>query len=189
MWKNPSTLGWQPAGTSRPDHNHLREIFNVWRQLYRPQWLLALGTNGSTVFPSANFSRITNAGRVPVVIFAGCSTAHCAAAAVWCLHGRGRREHAGSTITKSSPRRHRRPRRVSTRPIESLPGFGEQLLKRGPNGAVAHIGCTTGSQPALTLVHPFCHPLSCSPLPRLSARLLLCSTPSAFISSTNTSPR
>jgi hypothetical protein len=38
----------------------------------------------------------------------------------------------------------------------NVTGLGEQMLKRGENGAVAYIGCNTGSQPcALSLVEGF----------------------------------
>ena len=47
-------------------------------------------------------------------------------------------------------------------------GLGEQVLKRGPSGAVAYIGCNTGSQPCgLTLVEGFVTALAEAKEPRL----------------------
>jgi hypothetical protein len=48
------------------------------------------------------------------------------------------------------------------------PGLGEQLLRAGPNGAVAYIGCNTGSQPCgLTLLEGFAKAWGESSEPRL----------------------
>jgi hypothetical protein len=47
-------------------------------------------------------------------------------------------------------------------------GLGEQLLKQSSNGAVAYIGCNTGSQPCgLTLVEGFVTAITDSKEPRL----------------------
>jgi hypothetical protein len=47
-------------------------------------------------------------------------------------------------------------------------GLGEELLRRGPDGAVAYIGCNTGSQPcALTLVEGFVQAFGEAREPRL----------------------
>ncbi len=158
--------GNQP-NPSRPDHNHLREIFNGGVGL-----IVHTGHGASDqweqCFSVGDLSRITNAGRVPVVISAGCSTAYFAPlppyGAYMDVDGK---EHAGSddhevfTAPPPPPSPYQRGRFNPT-------GLGEQLLKRGPNGAVAYIGCNTGSQPcALTLVNGFVTSLSKSPSPRL----------------------
>jgi hypothetical protein len=47
-------------------------------------------------------------------------------------------------------------------------GLGEQLLRAGPTGAAAYIGCNTGSQPcALTLLEGFVEALAAADSPRL----------------------
>jgi hypothetical protein len=58
------------------------------------------------------------------------------------------------------PRRPRRPHPI--RAGRTTPqGLGEQLLRGGPNGAVAYIGCNTGSQPCgLTLLDGFVRAVS-----------------------------
>ena len=38
-------------------------------------------------------------------------------------------------------------------------GLGEQLLKKGPDGAAAYIGCNTGSQPCGLTSHEICGPV------------------------------
>ncbi len=47
-------------------------------------------------------------------------------------------------------------------------GFGEAIVRHGPNGAAAYIGCNTGGQPcALTLLDGFMSTLQALPQPTL----------------------
>ena len=56
---------------------------------------------------------------------------------------------------KSSTPRRRRPLSYPKGKYNPL-GLGKQLLRAGPNGAVAYIGCNTGGQPCgLTLMDGF----------------------------------
>ena len=150
-----------------PDHNQLRAVFN------RGVGLVVHTGHGASdqweqCFSLGDLNRITNAGRLPVVISAGCSTAYFAPlppyGAYMDVDGK---EHAGTddhevfTAPPPPPSPYQRGRFNPT-------GLGEQLLKRGPNGAVAYIGCNTGSQPcALTLVNGFVSSLARTPEPRL----------------------
>ena len=99
---------------------------------------------------------IDNAAHLPVVISAGCSTARFACLPPYepyvDVHGT---EHqgtdAGEVFHEPPP-----PPAVYQRGRYNRLGLGEQLLRAGPNGAVAYIGCNTGSQPCgLTLLEGF----------------------------------
>lgn len=107
-------------------------------------------------FSVGDLRRIRNAARLPVVISAGCSTAHFSPLPPYepYVDMRGV-EHAGSdhgevfTGPPPPPSPYQRGRFNPT-------GLGEEFLKLGPNGGVAYIGCNTGSQPCgLTLVEGF----------------------------------
>jgi len=111
---------------------------------------------------------ITNDPRLPVVISAGCSTAYFAPLPPYGgyvdVDGR---EHEGTdhqeifTAPPPAPSPYQRGRFNPT-------GLGEQMLKREGRGAVAYIGCNTGSQPcALTLVEGFVDQLATTKQPRL----------------------
>ena len=116
----------------------------------------------------ADLDRITNSARLPVIISAGCSTACFAPLPPYepyvDIDGK---EHAGTDHQEvflappPPPAPYQRGRFNPT-------GLGEQILKRGSGGAVAYIGCNTGSQPcALTLVDGFVTALADAPSPRL----------------------
>ncbi|HWV98372.1 MAG TPA: C25 family cysteine peptidase [Candidatus Acidoferrum sp.] len=119
-------------------------------------------------FSVRDLDGLTNGPALPVVISAGCSTAYFAPLPPYDgyvdVDGK---EHAGTDhgerfdAPPPPPSPYQRGRFNPT-------GLGEQLLKRGPNGAVAYIGCDTGSQPcALTLVEGFVTALSETKTPRL----------------------
>ena len=107
-------------------------------------------------FPLSALDRLKNADRLPVMISAGCSTARLATLPPYepylDIHGK---EHAGTTggevFTAPPP-----PPAAYQKGKFNPTGLGEQLLRRGPNGAVAYIGCNTGSQPCgLSLLNGF----------------------------------
>jgi hypothetical protein len=102
------------------------------------------------------------------VISAGCSTAYFTTLPPYepYLDADGK-EHEGSdsgeVFTEPPP-----PPSPYQRERFNPTGLGEQLLKRSANGAVAYIGCNTGSQPSgLTLVEGFVSSVSRMKEPRL----------------------
>jgi hypothetical protein len=119
-------------------------------------------------FSVGSLSKLKNADRLPVMVSAGCSTAYFAPLAPYDgyvdIHGK---EHAGTNggeVFKAPPP----PPSPYQKGKHNPTGLGEQLLKRGPNGAVAYIGCNTGSQPcALTLVEGFVTALAKAKQPRV----------------------
>jgi Peptidase family C25 len=119
-------------------------------------------------FSVGSLAKVKNANHLPVMISAGCSTAYFAPLAPYGkyvdVHGK---EHAGSDkgeVFTSPP-----PPPAPYQSGQYNPtGLGEQLLKRGPDGAVAYIGCNTGSQPcALTLAEGFVTALAKAEHPRV----------------------
>ncbi|MFO0965316.1 MAG: C25 family cysteine peptidase [Gemmataceae bacterium] len=106
-------------------------------------------------FATASLKKVKNADRLPVMFSVGCSTCYFAALAPYDgyvdIHGK---EHKGVnngevfTAPPPAPAPYQKGRHNPT-------GLGEQVLKR-ENGAVAYIGCNTGSQPcALSLLEGF----------------------------------
>jgi len=116
----------------------------------------------------AHLSRIQNAGHLPVVISAGCSTARFAALPPYEPYldvngkdhrGTNHKEVFGEPPPPPAPYQTGRYNRT---------GLGEGLVRKGPSGAVAYIGCNTGSQPCgLTLVEGFVKGLHGMTEPRL----------------------
>lgn len=104
-------------------------------------------------FPMAGLKEVHNADRLPIMISAGCSTARLAALPPYepyvDVDGR---EHNGTDhgeVFESPPPP---PACYQTGRFNTT-GLGERLLRGGPDGAVAYIGCNTGSQPCgLTLL-------------------------------------
>lgn len=144
-----------PAATPPPNHDELRSILNSGV-------LLAVHTghgqpNGwEQCFSLGDLQHLTNSAALPVVISAGCSTAYFAPLPPYepYVDVKGV-DHAGSdhkeVFAEPPP-----PPSPYQRGKFNPSGLGEQLLKRDANGAVAYIGCNTGSQPcALTLVDGF----------------------------------
>jgi len=119
-------------------------------------------------FSVGALERLNNADRLPVMISAGCSTARLATLPPYepYLDIDGK-EHEGTNFGEvfdappPPPSPYQKGRFNPT-------GLGEQLLRRGPTGAVAYIGCNTGSQPCgLTLLDGFSTSLSHHPDSRL----------------------
>lgn len=116
----------------------------------------------------ADLGQLTNATSIPVMISAGCSTAHFAPLPPYepylDLNGKF---HPGTDHGEqfTEPPLPPAPLQVGTVNPDCL---GEALLKRADTGAVAYIGCNTGSQPfGLTLVDGFVRELVVASVPRL----------------------
>ena len=112
--------------------------------------------------------KLTNTERLPVVFSAGCSTAYFAALAPYdgYLDAAGH-EHAGSDhgeiFTAPPP-----PAANYQTGIYNKTGLGEELVRQPHGGAVAYLGCNTGSQPCgLTLQRGFIEALAQTPQIRL----------------------
>lgn len=119
-------------------------------------------------FSVRDLDSITNGPSLPVILSAGCSTAYFAPLPPYDgyvdVDGK---EHAGTDHGEKFDAPPPPPSPYQRRKFNPT-GLGEQLLKRGTNGAVAYIGCDTGSQPcALTLVEGFVDAVSESKAPRL----------------------
>ncbi len=155
------------SGTPPPDHQQVGALLN------RGAGLIVHTGHGQPdawekCFSVRDLKGITNETALPVIISAGCSTAYFAP-----LPPYGRyvdvagKEHEGTdrkeVFAEPPP-----PPAPYQRGNFNPTGLGEQLLKRGANGAVAYIGCSTGSQPCgLTLVEGFVGQLASAPEPRL----------------------
>ncbi|HWB13240.1 MAG TPA: C25 family cysteine peptidase [Pirellulales bacterium] len=109
-------------------------------------------------FSIRSFEKLTNGDRLPVMISAGCSTARLATLPPYEAYvDVDGKEHAGTNFGEvfdgppppPPPAPYQKGRFNTT-------GLGEKLLRSGPVGAVAYIGCNTGSQPCgLTLLDGF----------------------------------
>ncbi|MCC7083814.1 MAG: hypothetical protein IT427_02275 [Pirellulales bacterium] len=115
-----------------------------------------------------DLDRIKNADALPVVVSAGCSTATFAPlppyGAYVDVNGA---PHSGTDHGEKFDSPPPSPANYQTGDY-NLTGLGEQILKRNENGAVAYIGCNTGSQPCgLTLVEGFVRAVANDEHPRL----------------------
>ncbi len=123
-------------------------------------WAGSLHTGG--------LKQLRNADRLPVVLSAGCSTARFATLppykAYEDVHGtKHQGTNAGEVFTRPPA-----PPAVYARGAFNRTGFGEAIVRHGPNGAAAYIGCNTGGQPcALTLLEGFMSALHDLPQPTL----------------------
>lgn len=113
-------------------------------------------TSWEKCFSLKHLGDVTNRSHLPVIISAGCSTARFAALPPYEAYvDVSGVEHKGTDageVLVSPPV----PPAVYQSGRFNRPGLGEQLLRQGPNGAVAYIGCNTGSQPCgLTLLEGF----------------------------------
>jgi hypothetical protein len=103
-----------------------------------------------------HLAKLKNADRLPVVFSVGCSTATFAPLppyeAYVDIHGKAHKGTNAGEVFKSPPP----PPSPYQKDAYNPTGLGELLVKKGPNGAVAYIGCNTGSQGcALTLLEGF----------------------------------
>ncbi len=119
-------------------------------------------------FTLNNLKELKNVDRLPIMISAGCGTGVCTIQAPYeaytDLEGN---EHKGTnngevfTAPPPSPSCYQKGEHNKS-------SMGEQLLRAGPDGAVAYIGCNTGGQPcALTLVEGFISDIAKEQAPRL----------------------
>jgi hypothetical protein len=116
----------------------------------------------------SDLDRIKNADKLPVVISAGCSTATFAPMPPYgpYIDVNGV-EHKGTDHGEKFDSPPPPPANYQAGKF-NLTGLGEQILKRNENGAVAYIGCNTGSQPCgLSLVEGFMNALGGAKQPRL----------------------
>lgn len=113
-------------------------------------------------------SRLDNSDRLPVVMSAGCSTARFATLPPYeAYRDILGKDHKGTNNGEVFDEPPPPPAPYQTGPYNPT-GLGEGLLRDGPNGAVAYIGCNTGSQPCgLILMEGFILALKKSPRPRL----------------------
>jgi hypothetical protein len=172
------TNGWQVEkryysdarrqyGTPPPNHEQVRSLLNCGLDL-----LVHTGHGQPDAweqcFNLRDLAQITNSTCLPVIISAGCSTAHFATLPPYepyaDVHGKPHKgSDQGEVFTEPPP-----PPAAYQRWEFNPNCLGEEVLKRGPNGAVAYIGCNTGSQPCgLTLVAGFIKALAEAPQPRL----------------------
>ena len=107
-------------------------------------------------FSTGSLKKLHDADRLPVMLSVGCSTCNFAPlppyAAYVDIEGR---EHAGTNKKEVFHAPPPPPAPYQTGKYNPT-GLGEQVLKRGPGGAVVYIGCNTGAQPcAVTLAEGF----------------------------------
>lgn len=179
------------SGTPPPNHEQLLTLLN------EGLGLAVHAGHGQTdaweqCLSIRDLDQLKNAGSLPVIISAGCSTAYFTTLPPYepyvDIDGK---KHVGSDRKEvfSEPPLPPAPYQrgqldpanpngfaskvdpvVASGPLLELnpTGLGEQLLKRSMNGAVAYIGCNTGSQPSgLTLVEGFVSAISTRKEPRL----------------------
>lgn len=115
-----------------------------------------------------DLERITNADSLPIVVSAGCSTANFAPLPPYTRYvDVNGNEHRGTDRGEKFDSPPPPPANYQTGKY-NFTGLGEQLLKRSQHGAVAYIGCNTGSQPCgLTLVEGFVAAIADKENPRL----------------------
>jgi hypothetical protein len=159
--------GKESSGATPPTPDSVRGLFNSGAALVvhtghgQPDgWDQCLGL--------PDLDKMTNSDSLPVVISAGCSTAYFAPLAPYGAYvDVDGNEHKGTDngeVFSEPPPMAAPYQKGRFNPT----GLGEQMLKRNANGAVAYIGCNTGSQPCgLTLVEGFVSALAVSKTPHL----------------------
>lgn len=118
--------------------------------------------------PMSALPSLQNADRLPVMVSAGCSTANFAPLPPYTAYTDAQgREHAGTNHGEVFVEPPPPPACYQRGPLNTG-GLGEALLGARDSGAVAYIGCCTGSQPCgLTLLEGFAIALGGSAKPRL----------------------
>jgi Peptidase family C25 len=159
--------GAHDAATPPPTHEQVRELFQQGLGL-----VVHTGhgeaDGWAQCFSLRDLAWLTNQVLTPVVISAGCSTAYFAPLPPYDAYvDVNGQEHAGTdhheVFSQPPP-----PPAPYQRGRFNPSGLGERMLKHSPGGAVAYIGCDTGSQPcALTLVAGFIQALATAKQPRL----------------------
>ncbi len=166
LWTRCYFAGGDP-GPSLPDRAHVLELLNQ-----RAPLIVHAGHGNDDVWEGClavgDLTRVHNEDAPAVMISAGCSTARFATLPPYePYEDADGREHrgtnAGEVFTEPPP-----PPSCYARGKYNRTGLGEQLLRAGPSGAAAYIGCTTGSQPcALTLQEGFVDTLAKMEKPRV----------------------
>jgi len=149
------TDGKKPYHTPPPDEAHVVAALNRGAALAVH---VGHGSDHSWFksFSISSLKKLRDADRLPVMLSAGCSTANFAPlppySAYVDVEGK---EHVGTNnkeVFHSPPP----PPAPFQKGKYNPTGLGEQVLKRGPGGAVVYIGCNTGGQPcAVTLAEGF----------------------------------
>ena len=167
------------SGTPPPDRKHLLALLNDGLGLavhaghgQTDAWERCLSTR--------DLDGLKNATALPVIISAGCSTAYFTTLPPYEPYvdvdgvkhlGSDRKEVFLEPPPPPAPYQRGQfyPTGFGKPILEFNPtGLGEQLLKRSANGAVAYIGCNTGSQPSgLSLVEGFVSSIASRREPRL----------------------
>jgi hypothetical protein len=169
--------GWQSAlflyqDTSMPDAVPPDEKRIVGLVNQGSDLILHAGHGSESVWEGClsinTIAQFKNADRLPVMFSVGCSTAYFAPLPPYEAYTDiAGVEHAGTNnkqVFAAPPPAPAPYQKGKYNPT----GLGEQLLKRSLNGAVAYIGCNTGSQPCgLTLLEGFVMELSDASEPRL----------------------
>lgn len=154
-------------GTAPPNHEQLRAFLDEGAAL------LVHAGHGQPdrwehCFSTKDLELLANSSALPVVISAGCSTAHFAPLP----------PYEGYVDSQGNPHIGTDRKEIFSEPPPPPAPYqrdrfnptclGEQILKRSGAGAVAYIGCNTGSQPCgLTLVEGFIESLAQAERPRL----------------------
>lgn len=155
------------SGTPKPTNEEVRGLFNGGMNLIvhaghgqNDQWEQCLAMPDLDAF--------TNADSLPIVVSAGCSTANFAPLPPYTRYvDVDGNEHKGTDRGEKFDVPPPPPANYQTGKYNPT-GLGEQLLKRSEHGAVAYIGCNTGSQPCgLTLVEGFIVAVADAKEPRL----------------------
>jgi hypothetical protein len=154
-------------GTPPPNEKHVIDLLNEGQGLvvhaghgHENGWAGSLSVK--------SLKQLRNADRLPVMISIGCSTAHFAPLAPYAAYvdvdGMSHKGTNHGEVFHSPPPPPAPYQKGSYNPS----GLGEQMLRRGPQGAVAYIGCCTGAQGcALTLEEGFMKAIARRRNPRL----------------------